>query len=157
MVTRAFTAYLAGPITGLHYDGAQDWRAYAVKMLGAWNIKALSPLRGKEFLRSMGELTASCAGYGALHPLASPRGIMTRDRFDCTTSDVILVNLLGAKKVSIGTVMEIAWADTHRVPIVAVMEPGNIHEHAMVDEALGYRVNTVDEAIHVVRMIAGNG
>jgi hypothetical protein len=36
---------------------------------------------------------------------------MTRDRFDATRCDVLLVNLLGAERVSIGTMMEVAWAD----------------------------------------------
>lgn len=149
------TIYLAGPITGLTYDGAEDWRAYARIELARAGIRALSPLRGKEYLRSIpGNLTADCAGYDVLSCLSSPRGIMTRDRFDATRCDVLIVNLLGAKAVSIGTVMEIAWADSVRTPVVVVMEPsGNPHEHAMITEAIGFRVTTLDEALHVAKAI----
>jgi hypothetical protein len=78
---------------------------------------------------------------------------MTRDRFDATRCDVLLVNLLGAERVSIGTVMEIAWADLRRTPIVAVMEEGNVHEHGMVNEAIGFRVTTLDEALNIIKSI----
>ena len=65
----------------------------------------------------------------------------TRDRFDATRCDLLFVNLLGAKETSIGTVMEIAWADLLRKPIVLAIEPeGNIHDHGMIKEAIGFRV-----------------
>jgi hypothetical protein len=82
-------------------------------------------------------------------------------------ADVLLVNLLGAERVSIGTVMEIAWADAVRVPVVLVMEPsaeentglvpskGNVHEHAMIRECVGFRVQTLDEGLNVVKAILG--
>lgn len=150
--------YLAGAISGLTYDGAEDWRAFAKADLSAHGIKAVSPLRGKDYLRGIPALTADCAGYGDLNCMSSPRGIMTRDRFDATRCDILLVNLLGAERVSIGTVMEIAWADAVRTPIVVAMEPkGNIHEHAMISEAIGFRVSTLTEALHVVKAIADNG
>jgi hypothetical protein len=154
---RKFTTYMAGAITGLTYDGAEDWRAFAKAELAKYDIHGLSPLRGKEYLRGIPALTADCAGYGDLNCMSSPRGIMTRDRYDATRCDVLLVNLLGTQRVSIGTVMEMAWADLSRIPIVVAMEPtGNPHEHAMIGEAIGFRVPTLEEAIHVVIAIADN-
>ncbi len=100
--------------------------------------------------------SATCEEYGHLSPMSGPRGIMTRDRFDATRCDVLLVNLLGATRVSIGTTMEIAWADLKRTPIVLCMEaPGtdNPHEHCMITEAVGFRCTTLDEGLHVVRSI----
>lgn len=142
------TVYLCGPIAGLSYEGATDWREYAAEKLKP--AKALSPMRNKEFLKDVGEL-ASC-GYDK-SVLSTNRGIMTRDRWDATRCDVLLVNLLDAKRVSIGSIMEIAWADLVRTPIVCAMEPGNPHEHGMVSEAIGYRVGTLDEAIAVTRSL----
>lgn len=50
--------------------------------------------------------------------------------------------------------MEIAWAYQARIPVVAIMESeNNPHEHGMIREAIGFRVETVDEAINVVRAI----
>ncbi len=150
-----FLVYLAGAITGLTFDSAEDWRAMARADLAAAGIKALSPLRGKEYLRGIPALTADCKGYGDINVMSSPRGIMTRDRYDAMRCDVLLVNLLGADRVSIGTVMEIAFADAVRTPIVMAIEPsGNPHEHAMISEAVGFRVPTLEGALHVVKAIA---
>jgi hypothetical protein len=91
--------------------------------------------------------------YQPFSVLSSNRGIITRDRWDATRCDVLLVNLLAAPRVSIGTVMEIAWADSKRIPIVCAMEAGNVHEHGMVLEALGYRVPTIEQAVHLVKAI----
>lgn len=130
--------YLAGPITRLDYKGAVEWRDYAIQKL--FPIRGMSPMRGDK--------------YRALSVLSSDRGIMTRDRNDATTCDVLLVNFLGATRVSIGTVMEIAWADGRRIPIVCAMEKtGNVHDHGMVKEAIGFRVETLDEAIQITRSI----
>lgn len=152
-----FLVYLAGAISGLTYDTAEDWRGEAKVELAEHGIKAVSPLRGKEYLRGVPALTADCAGYGLLNCMSSPRGIMTRDRYDAMRCDALLVNLLGAERVSIGTVVEIAWADACRTPIVVAMEAaGNVHEHAMINEAIGFRVPTLAEAIHVIKAIADN-
>lgn len=98
--------------------------------------------------------SSTCEEYGHLSPLSGPRGIMTRDRFDATRCGVLLVNLLGATKVSVGTVMEIAWADLKRTPVVVAIEPsGNPHEHAMVTEAIGFRCASMEEALQVTAAI----
>lgn len=152
------TVYLAGPITGLTFDGCTDWREYAIKSLADAGIKGLSPMRAKEYLRDAGVLPAlknakedyEYAKYGVM---STSRGIMTRDFFDATRCDVTLVNFQGAKIVSMGTVMEVAWAYQKRTPVVAVMEEGNIHEHGMINEAIGFRLETLDEALNVIKSI----
>ena len=144
--------YLAGPITGLAYGEAEDWRAYAKAVL-APQIKAISPLRGEDYLASLGKLSGTGEEYTHLGVLSLPRGVMTRDFFDANRCDVLLVNLLGATKVSIGTVMEIAWVFARQKPIVVAMEPDNVHRHMMIDQAIGYQIATLDEALDVVRSI----
>jgi nucleoside 2-deoxyribosyltransferase len=69
---------------------------------------------------------------------------------DVMRCDMILVNFLGASKVSIGSVMEIGWADAWRKPIIVVMEKDNVHSHAMIREVAGYIVSNLDEAIKIV-------
>ena len=142
--------YLAGPISGLTFDDADEWRLLAMEQLGRHSIAGISPLRGKSYLRALGELSAGCSFEGEAGLMSKPRSIMARDYYDCTTCDVLLVNLLRACKVSIGTMMEIAWAHHARIPVVCAMEPGNLHEHAMVNEAVDFRVDSLDKAIAVV-------
>jgi hypothetical protein len=144
--------YMAGPITGVSYDGCTSWREYVKRTLRG-GIVALSPMRWKEYL-SGETLVKSAYPDEKDFPLSTPRGIITRDRWDTTRSDVILTNVLGAMKVSIGTVMELAWADAHRVPIVLVMEPeGNPHDYPMIREVAGFIVPSLDKAIAVIEAI----
>jgi hypothetical protein len=146
--------YLAGPIAGLTYAGCTDWRDYVRLKLSLSGIRALSPLRGKEGLKSLSMISGSGEEYAHRGPLYTARGIMTRDRFDATRCAVLFVNLLGAEQVSIGTCMEIAWADACRTPIVCVIEKeGNPHEHIMIDQAIGFRVETLDAGIAVTREV----
>lgn len=147
------TVYLAGPITGLSFDGCNDWRQRAIEDLAKAGIRGLSPLRGKEYLA---KLTTPISGtgeeYAHMSVLSTAPAVVTRDRWDATRCDVLFANLLGAKAVSIGTVMEIAWADLRRTPIVCAIEPnGNPHLHMMLTQAIDFRVPTLEEALHVIK------
>ncbi len=146
-----YLVYLAGPITGLSFAESIEWRQYVIENLDS-NIHGLSPLRNKEYL-------ADCTNLGDEYPewpLSTQRGIYARDKFDCARADVILVNLLGSKTVSIGTVMEIAWAAQNNTPVVLMMEPDNIHDHSMLREACPFIVDDLDAAVVLVNAIVGN-
>lgn len=144
--------YLAGAISGLTYDEGQDWRHEAVELLAAHGIVGFSPLRAKDYLKNHGVLEQSY--YIKNQPcatLSTDRGIITRDRWDVSSADAVLFNLLGAKRVSIGTCIEMGWADAWRKPTVFVLEPeGNVHEHPMVREVTGFRVSSLEEGIQVL-------
>lgn len=144
------TCYLAGPITGLTFDGCTDWREFAVKELNTVGITGLSPMRAKDYLKN--ETFVGDEYQDTV--LSSSRGIITRDRWDTNRCDLILVNFLGAPRVSIGTVMELAWADACRTPSIVVMEPeGNLHEHSMLREVTGFRVETLEEGLEIAKAI----
>lgn len=58
------------------------------------------------------------------------------------------MNLLGAKRVSIGTTVELGWADAWRKPLILVMEKsGNIHGHIFYQGIPTYRVDNLDSGI----------
>jgi nucleoside 2-deoxyribosyltransferase len=148
------TVYLAGPITGLSFDGCTEWRDGVVAELAKAGIKGLSPMRAKSYLKSLAVLSGTGVEYAHMGVLSTARSVMTRDRYDATRCNVLFVNLLGATQVSIGTVMELAWADLCRTPIVCVIEKtGNPHEHMMVNEAIGFRCDTIEEALHITKSI----
>lgn len=138
--------YLAGPIAGLSYQEATGWRNRVANQLIEFGIESLSPLRYKSFLSN----EKAIADHYDTHVLATTKAIYTRDRWDVARSDIIFVNFLGAEKVSIGTVMEIAWADMLNKPIIIAMEEGNVHQHAMVVESAGYIVPTIEEGIDAI-------
>jgi nucleoside 2-deoxyribosyltransferase len=138
--------YLAGPIKGLTYGGATDWRTQVEEYFKPHGIEALSPMRGKEDLKNLFEVMPD--QYESV--LSTSKAIVTRDHNDVFTSDVILVNLLYAETVSIGTVSELAWAHSYKKPTVVAMEEGGLHEHPFVTEFTGFRTHSLSEAIETV-------
>jgi nucleoside 2-deoxyribosyltransferase len=127
-----------------------DWRDFAEEWLAGVGIRAISPMRQKQHLC----LEQSIADSYPDGVLSCDRGIMTRDRSDVRRCDVVLANLLGAKRVSVGTCIEFGWADAWRKPIVAVMETsGNFHEHSMIREAVGFRVNSLGGGLQIVQSL----
>lgn len=144
------TVYLAGPITGQTYSGATDWRDFAKENLNTVGIDAFSPMRGKQYL--LQETSIGDAYEASI--LSTSKAIMTRDFFDCQRCDMLMVNFREAERVSIGTCMEIAWAYANRKPVVLIIENrGNLHDHAMIREACGYRVDRVEDAISVCKSV----
>lgn len=139
--------YLCGPIYGLSWDGATDWREAAARVLAEKGITALSPLRGKQYLKEERALKGNYEQF----PLSSDRGLTTRDHWDVKRCDVVLINFLGAERVSIGSIFEIAWAWAYRKPVVLAMEAeGNVHDYPMVRECVGYRVDHLGDALGIV-------
>ncbi len=142
--------YLAGPIAGCTYDDAQAWRTFVANELDCFGVKCFSPLRGKEFLRDVGVITISTYNEA----LASDEGIVTRDRHDVRTSDLMLVNLRDAPRVSVGTPVEYGWADAFGIPVITVMEKeGSLYDHPFIRGLSGYRVETLEEGIELVKAV----
>ncbi len=143
------SVYLCGPITGITYEEAEEgWRVRARKYFEDLGIEVLSPLRGKYFLKGQGEIRDSAE---LKELIASTKGIVTRDKNDCFTAGVVLANLTGAGRVSIGSMFEYGWASAWNKPIVTIIEPkGNIHEHSFIREVSGFCTPSEDEAYWLV-------
>ena len=145
--------YLAGPITGLNYKGATDWRFYAKEFLAQFGITGVSPMRSKNCLDNLKAIDETMDADGWQSALIQPPGVVCRDRYDCTTADVILMNFLGSTAVSKGTLIELGWADALRVPIVACLEPDNLHHHIMFDAMVPFITDNVEDALQIVLSI----
>lgn len=144
--------YLAGPIGGISYRDATDWRKQAVVALTEADIEAFSPMRGKEFLKDEKNLTWMMDHWN--NPMATSKGIMSRDFNDCSKADALLVYLAGTSRASMGTVMEIAWAFDRKIPVVVVAEADNLHvDHPMLKEAINFRVDTLEEGLALIKNI----
>jgi hypothetical protein len=156
------SVYLAGPITGLSWEEITGWRDQVTKAFEP-DIDCFSPLRGKKYLANETSIKDSYDKY----VMSTQRGILVRDHYDATRRSLLFVNLLSAVRVSVGTVMEIAWAHEARVPIVLcmqanVIQPGmlssdpnymakNPHDHSMIREACPLTVDSLEEGIHVAK------
>lgn len=148
MSEMTFYLYLAGPITGISYGDSTDWRKYVNSKMPP-QIKVISPMRGKDYLKKEKAIKSD---YEKV-PLSSAKGITRRDRFDAKRSDAVLINLLGAKKISIGTIIEVGWSDNGIRPIIIVIEKENVHNHPMLKDIAGYTVDNLDKAIELAKKI----
>ena len=147
--------YLAGAIAGLSGADATDWREAAEDLLSTRGIESLSPMRAKSDLSQASRISLDFHDYADRGAFFTSRGIMARDFNDVKRCDALLVNLLGLKKPSLGTIMELAWAYALQKPaVVAIERTGNPHDnHPMIYEAMPFRVETLDEAIDAVAVI----
>lgn len=144
--------YLAGPINGTTFKESTEWRNEIAKTLSLYNITPLSPMRGKKpYLKDETNIKDT---YDE-QMFSSKSCVNISDYHDVKSSEALLVNLLDAKKVSIGTVMEIAWAQEMRKPVVLVMEDeGNIHDHGMLTYNI-IRKNTLKDGVEMILRLLG--
>jgi nucleoside 2-deoxyribosyltransferase len=133
------SVYLAGPIAGLTSEQAREWRRGAAGYLRNYGIEAYDPLDGPA---EKGSITLSAQ---------TPRGILAQNLHYCTRAGIILCNFTGATRVSIGSIMECAWAFQLRKPLVVVAD--DHHDHEMLNPATDFSCEGLDEALHVVRML----
>ena len=147
--------YLAGPIAGISGADATDWREYAADNLDAVDIECLSPMRAKSALADQEKISTNYHDYEKLGTFFTSKAIMARDFNDVRRCDVLLVNLLGAPRPSLGTIMELAWAFALQKPAVVAIEPsGNPNDdHPLIHEAMPFRVDSLDDAVDAVAVV----
>ena len=115
-------------------------------------IEAFSPMRGKDFLREV----AGHIGYQAYNenPLATEAAVLMRDANDVRRCDVMLANCVGVRTSGGGTAFEFGMAHILQKPIIWVVEPeGSPFDHMMLRRAAGVRVETLDEALDIIRIL----
>jgi nucleoside 2-deoxyribosyltransferase len=151
MVMSTKSVYLCGQITGARFlDAKFGWREIVYEALTPYGITCFSPLRHLNIDEVSEDDTASMSPMGAeTGVLSTPRGLTERDRFDTFRSDIVFCNLVDIEKISVGSMIELGWADAKRIPVLLCMEPGNLHEHAMVQALASWIVPTLEEGIQV--------
>lgn len=145
--------YLSGPIGGLVYEDAVEWREYAAQCMPP-HVRAITPMRGKEALQGTGPI----GEHPDITGLDS-RSITTRDRWDAQRADAMLIHFPPATwtRFSTGSTVEIGWADAARVPIILACERGAVFsqwfDHPIIKGCIGWHVETLDEAIDILNVL----
>lgn len=148
--------YLAGPVHGLPYQYATDWRDAIKERMEEVGIECLDPMRDKEELNDLLDV------LGGPYPhimLSNQEGLVARARNDILLSNVVLAYFPSVEYegthggVSIGTMFEIAWADAFRIPVVCVLPPGETrHDHPFIRETC-LVANSLVEGDQMIRSI----
>ena len=142
--------YLAGPISGKTIKEVETSFSGRKAIFEKSGYNVFNPMVGKGQLRV--ELKYRKHGYD--HPLANNHAIVERDRWMVTNSDVIFVDLMCANEhVSIGSMMELAWAHDHGIHTVVAMPEDGPHAHAFVIEAADVLFHSSRDAIDYLTLL----
>lgn len=135
--------YLSGPISGYSYEEVTAWRNEVRERLEATGLyDCLDPMRGKHHLENKREIDNT-----AFEGVDGYLTVFNRDRWDVKRSDIIFMNLAGAKGPSIGSCFELAWAHELDKYVIVVMEKDDPHWHTFVHKAASVVFTDLEEAI----------
>ncbi len=122
--------YTAGPMSGQTFNTIIEKYKLQTKILKLFGYEVLCPLTGKNLPEK-----GSFAGKGLDSPESTCHAIKKRDRWMVGQADIILADFTVTNgKVSIGTCMELAWADELGKHVIVVMKEDNPHYHSFVLE-----------------------
>jgi len=139
--------YVSRPICGCSYPEVVGWYDQTIKKLRKMGYSVYHPMTNKKALRTETEFKAH--GYG--NPESTNHAIFERDRWMTENCDVFITYLANAQIVSIGSMMELAWASLLGKHTIVVIDKENIHEHAFVLEAADLVLPTYEEAMKYLR------
>jgi nucleoside 2-deoxyribosyltransferase len=126
-----FSIYLSRPLTGCSYEEVTAYYDAKEELLRRLGYLTLCPLPIKDFLRLRWFRAEDDRGF----PVTRNHAIIERDRWMVNKADILLLDLIGARAVSIGCVMELAWAHDRGKHTVVVLEDENVHQHPFALEA----------------------
>src|SRR3990167_934591 len=145
--------YLAGSIAGCTGPEANDWRHGVIAQLAIHGITGISPLRCEP---RRGER------YGVSYEdprFGTPRAIASKNFLDVQNTDMTLCYMpmaLNERRLSVGTIIELAWAHALRKPTILVTDYPFLLEHPVVQANASWVLSTLDEAIDVIVGVLGD-
>lgn len=144
--------YCVHPISGLSYQEVMEYYNSIEQFLNTIGYDVLCPMKGKDAMRT--EVAFRSHGYDNT-PISTNHAIFGRDQWMIRQSDIVFANLSGAKNVSIGSCMELAWASMLGKHVIVVMEKENIHVHTFVLEAADIIFEDLESAKNYMSRLIG--
>jgi nucleoside 2-deoxyribosyltransferase len=145
--------YLAGPIAGQTGEAVNSSIAEKSAILADFGYLVYHPMVGKEKLINSNDIHIA-QGYD-FNPIANNHAIFSRDKWMVMQADIVLADLAHAGgRVSIGTMMEIAWANLMGKQVIVIMPFGNIHDHLFVREAATIIFGDIEEAYDYLKELS---
>lgn len=140
-----FKVYVAGSISHLTPKQIHDRFNPVISQLKSLDYIVLHPLIFGEEIDLASNTKIKPIGY-------DPSGkIAKRCRWMVEQCDILFADLTKAKKISVGTIFEIAWAKIWGKNIIIISEKNNIHQHLFVQEAATETFETIEEGFEYLR------
>lgn len=147
------TAYLAGPIAGCDKGEANDWRSDLTFRLKPHGVRGISPLRCEPLVGERYELTYHDPRFG------TPKAIAAKNFLDVQLCDMTLCYMpasLNERRLSVGTLCELAWAHALRKPTILVSDYDFLLAHPVVQANASWVLPTLEDAFDVIVGIFGD-
>jgi len=140
--------YLTGPITGHPAEEITDWRIHVRKQFQV--VEFVDPTLFA--FDATDAFKTPETPSKALRRLNHGRLVIDRNRMLIKNSDLIFANFLGTtRRVSIGAIGELFWANSFNKPIIITREKfGNIHDHAMLNAIASRICYSLEEGCKVL-------
>lgn len=142
--------YCARPITGCKFNEIEAYYRRITTRLSAISIQVFIPAWRRDFHE--GDRKPESDGSWASPEI--DRDIKEGDKWLVQHSDILFANLVDAVQASIGSAMEIAWADDVGVKSVVVMDKSGIHRHPFVCNCAARIYSTEEEALRYLETLA---
>jgi nucleoside 2-deoxyribosyltransferase len=146
--------YLAGSISGQSGEDVIQYFTNTAKQLTDLGFSVIHPMLAKGYFRN--EIKFKAEGY-THKPMSTNHAIIERDRWMVNYCDILYCNLTMAKIVSIGSMMELAWAHQLGKHSIIAMQENNIHRHAFVLEAGDIIFESHPEVLEYLKLLKGKG
>lgn len=149
------TIYIGGRISGTTYDECVEYFNQTKDELEFAGFKVLSPMTAKAALRvNYKDRELPTSGY--TEPTSTNHAIFERDQWCVRQCDIFYLNLMATQvdqHVSIGGIMELAWAALLGKHTVVSLPADNIHRHAFVLEGADIIYPTHEEAMEYLKKL----
>lgn len=146
------TVYLAGPIMGLTYKEASDWRIQLSNIFNVLGIQVINPLDKHEV---PSEVLLNDEKLKPFYDeiIAHPDAILERDLLYIRKSDVLIANFT-QKEDSVGTLVEIGYALALNKHMIIITKKGSELETHPFTGVRCTIVHSIEDAEILVTRIA---
>lgn len=144
--------YLGGPIEGLTYEQAVDWRTRCIFEFRSYsNVSFYDPMSGKQHLIGTGPITSGSSKVKN-HFTSKNDSVFYRDVTEVRRCDILLVNLSHLNGGSTGTFFEMGFA-YGLGKLIIVVGAGKKAEHPFI-QVPAILVCSLDEAFELIKGLA---
>lgn len=145
--------YCAHPISGETWDEVVNYYNDIKEKLETLGFRVLQPMTGKSCMRTEVKERFQPVNFKAV--LASNHAIYERDQWMVRNCDVLFLDLTKSERISIGCMMELAWASLLGKYTVVVMADDNIHKHVFTLEAADVIFPNTEDALEYLEKFIG--
>lgn len=147
--------YCAHPMSGLSFGEVAKYYRNTIDLLSSFDYTVLCPMTKKEM--DFDDALQIIKPHGGLSPTLNDKAIFGRDHWMVHQADVVYINFTGTTRISIGCVMELAFARAYKKHTIIVMESDNIHRHSFVLQCSDIIFEYDDEAKEYLEDLIKNG